>query len=46
MALIFMLDTGNDDNEETEVLTIILFWYIMTGLFGLVMTGLGLSCQW
>ena len=22
MALIFMLDTGNDDNEEAEVLTI------------------------
>ena len=40
-----MLDTGNDDNEEAEVLTIILFGYIMIGLFGLVMTGLGLSCQ-
>ena len=26
MALIFMLDTGNDDNEEAEVLTINTVW--------------------
>ena len=26
MALIFMLDTGNDDNEEAEVLTINAVW--------------------
>ena len=26
MALIFMLDTGNDENEEAEVLTINTVW--------------------
>ena len=45
MALIFMLDTGNDDNEEAEVLTINMLGYIIAGLFGFIMTGFGLSCR-